>query len=124
MILSDAEIEAELKLRNPHGHPKFISMTLAEMKLHSAKNYDYAKGGDPLGNFRRVAAILALYPGLPLDDPAIIAMVYALKQLDAYLWMKCQHYEGGVEGIDSRLGDVHVYGKLARILDQERENVA
>ena len=119
MTLSLEEIEKELKLRFPHGHGKFIPMLIEEAKLHSEKNYDYAKGGNPLGNFMRVASILTFYPGLPVNDPATIALVYALKQIDAYLWMKCQKYEGGVEGKAARLGDISVYVKLARILEEE-----
>ncbi len=111
----------ELRERFPHGHPSFIPMTLAEMELHSVKNYDYAAGGDPLGNFKRVASILRQYPGLQMDDPAIVAMVYALKQLDAYLWMKAQGRDGKVEGKAARLGDISVYTKLARIFEQECE---
>lgn len=112
------------KLRNafPHGHPLFTEITLQELKLHSEKNYDYAKGGDPLGNFHRVASILSLYPGLNLSNPVVVAIVYALKQLDAVLWMLCQGYDGAVEGIETRLADVHVYMKLARILYKEYMN--
>jgi hypothetical protein len=97
-------------------------MTLDEQKLHSEKNSDYAKGGNPLGNFTRVAAILSNYPKLKLDSPTVIAIVYAMKQLDAALWMLNEGYEGKVENIDTRLQDVHVYMKLARILEMERKN--
>jgi len=104
------------------GHPLFYKMTEAEQKLHSEKNMDYAKGGNPLGNFNRVAAILSNYPNLKLDNPTVIAIVYACKQLDAALWMMNQGYEGKVENIDTRLQDVHVYMKLARILEIERKS--
>jgi len=104
------------------GHPMFYELTKDEIKLHSSKNKDYAWGGDPLGNFRRVANILSQYPGLPVSLPAIVAIVYALKQLDAVLWMIAMGYEGGVETIDSRLTDIHVYMKLARILLREDED--
>ena len=99
----------------PGGHPDFNKLTVEEMELHSVKNQDYTKGGDPLGNFRRVAAILLLYGDI-VPYPAMVAIVYALKQLDAALWMMTHDYEGAVESVDTRLRDVSVYMKLARIL--------
>lgn len=101
------------------GHPRFFQITQEEMRLHDKKNSDYAGGGDPLGNFHRVASLLSQYPGLKLSDPTIVALVYAMKQLDAALWMLSEGYEGSVENIDTRLQDVHVYLKLARILHEE-----
>lgn len=112
------EIERTLR-ENFRGHPEFITMTLDELRLHSEKNYDYAREGPALGNFLRVAAILKQYPGLDPGDPAVVAVTYMLKQLDAFLWMKSGGYEGDVETRDVRLRDVHVYAKLARILDSE-----
>ena len=100
----------------PNGHPKFTDMTIDELKLHSDKNYDYAFGGDPLGNFNRVALILSQYPNLDICKPEIVALVYMLKQLDAVLWMMAKGHKGQVEGIDKRLEDVHVYAKIARII--------
>lgn len=103
------------------GHPLFEEITADELRLHRKKNADYAGGGRPLGNFERVAAILALYPGLKLDNPVVVAMVYMLKQLDCVLWMLATGREGSVEDIDARLTDAHVYCKLARILHKERK---
>lgn len=114
------QILADLQAAFPHGHPGFIPMMLDAMELHSRKNYDYAKGGNPLGNFDRVAAIFALYPGLNLGDPKVIALVYEMKQMDAILWMLCQKYEGKVEGYDSRAGDVQVYTSLFRLINQDQ----
>ena len=105
-----------------HGHPDFYKITQEEIELHSSKNKDYAQGGDPLGNFKRVASILSLYPGLKPSTPIVVALIYALKQLDAALWMLSQGYEGKVENIDTRLQDVHVYMKLARILHREEKH--
>lgn len=102
-----------------HGHPMFYELTQDEIELHSAKNKDYAQGGDPLGNFKRVAHILSAYQ-LDLSRPEVVAIVYMLKQLDAALWMLSQGYEGEVENVDTRLRDVHVYVKLARVLRSER----
>lgn len=104
-----------------HGHPDFATITKDELELHSIKNKDYAQGGDPLGNFKRVANILKEYPGLDLSSPTVVSLVYMFKQLDAALWMLCQGYEGDVENIDTRLRDVHVYAKLCRILHKEEK---
>lgn len=105
----------ELRDQHPHGHHQFINMALEEMRLHSAKNRDYTKGGDPLGNFVRVATICSLY-NLDLSSPVTISFIYMLKQLDAALWMLSQGYEGQTEGFDARLRDVGVYAKIIRIL--------
>ena len=106
-------------MQNYHGHPEFYNLTQQEIALHSAKNKDYAQGGDPLGNFKRVSDIKSLYPGLKWDSPTGVALGYMLKQLDAAFWMLAQGYEGKVEDFDKRMTDVHVYAKLARILYKE-----
>jgi len=103
------------------GHPRFKEIAEEEQRLHDEKNADYAGGGDPLGNFNRVASILGLYPNLRLVDPTVVALVYMMKQLDAALWMLNGQYEGKVENVDTRLRDVHVYAKLARILHGEKK---
>lgn len=102
----------QLREEFPHGHPDFLPTTLAEIELHSAKNHDYASGGDPLGNFNRVAAILALYPGLDLSDRRTVALVYALKQFDAVLWGLANKIQHKVEGLKGRLQDISVYIKI------------
>jgi len=103
------------------GHPKFKQLTEEEIKTHEEKNRDYAGGGDPLGNFHRVAKIFSLYPGLDLSNPVVVAMVYEMKQMDSIFWMLSQGYEGKVETIGKRLSDVSIYSKLARILHEEKE---
>lgn len=108
-------------MKKQFGHPKFYEILEELAALHSAKNEDYTKGGDPMGNFNRVAGILAQYPGLDLGKPAVVALVYMLKQLDAVLWMMCQGYEGKVEGVASRLRDVGVYALLDEILHKEAQ---
>lgn len=102
-----------------HGHKDYLKLTEDELKLHSAKNRDYARGGDPLGNFRRVAAIKQLYPGLDWTTPTAAAISFMLKQFDAALWQLAQHFEGDVENVDARLRDSHIYLKIARILHKE-----
>ena len=94
----------------------FEELTFKELELYKAKNKDYTQGGDPYGNFHRVSLILALYPKLKVYSPRVIAMVYMLKQLDAALWMMSEGYEGEAENIDTRLTDVHIYVKIARLL--------
>jgi len=100
------------------GHPDYIDDTLEELDLYSRKNTDYTKGGDPFGNFKRVSAILALYPNLKLSNPVVICIVYLLKQLDAVLNMISNDYEGVVEGKQERFRDIGVYTKIAKILDR------
>jgi len=106
------------KTKKRHGHPDFYKMTEEEVALHSAKNKDYAQGGDPLGNFKRVSAVLKTW-GFNIS-PALVGLIYMLKQLDCAMWMQSHGYEGEVETFDKRLQDVHVYAKLARILYQEQ----
>jgi hypothetical protein len=110
------DIIKKLREQFPHGHPDFIPLTLHELQLHSDKNHDYAHGGDPLGNFKRRAAILSLYPGLDLSDPTVVAMIDQMKQMDAALWQLSQGFEAKVENFDKRQEDVGVYAKIARIL--------
>lgn len=109
-----------------HGHPYFYEIAKQEIDLHNEKNHDYAKGGDPLGNFKRVGAILGLYPGLDPSDPKVVAAIYALKQWDAVLWGLAQKIEHKVEGLHGRLQDISVYAKLDRCLlyDEEQARVA
>lgn len=114
-----AKIIKDVREFCPHGHPDFIKKTIEEIQLHSDKNYDYAAGGDPLGNFKRIANILSMYPGLDISDAAIVAIVFALKQLDAYLWLKSNGHEAKTEGISERLRDISVYTKIIDIIDEE-----
>lgn len=108
-----------------YGHEFFYEQTQKEEELHSRKNHDYARGGNPLGNFTRVASILSLYPNLDHTDPVVVAIVYALKQWDAALWMLNNgHSSVTGEGLHERFQDVSIYSKLARCLLKDRENVA
>lgn len=99
------------------GHPMFEQLTKEEVELHEAKNKDYAQGGDPLGNFHRVSAILKVW-GFDIP-PSLVAIIYALKQQDAAMWMISQGYEGEIENVDTRFRDDHVYKKIIRILRRE-----
>ena len=106
----------------PHGDGMFIDITLEEMEGYNRKNFDYAAGGDPNGNFLRVASMLSFYPGLRMDDPRAVAVVYLMKQLDNVLWSMSRGFEGDLENIDSRLFDIHVYAKIARVLNKRLKN--
>ena len=107
----------EIKPYLQGGHPDFFEMTIDEMILHNAKNTDYSKGGNPLGNFYRVSDALTTM-GFEIS-PTMVAITYAFKQLDAAIHMLTEGYEGDIENVDTRLRDVHVYMKLARILHKE-----
>jgi 5-methylcytosine-specific restriction endonuclease McrA len=101
------------------GHPDFTRKLLEMWMLHLTKNHDYAHGGDPMGNFKRVATIFSLYPNLKLSDPAVVALVYAMKQVDAVLWMLSSGHSAKVEGFHGRLQDIAVYSTIADILLEE-----
>lgn len=117
-----AALNKELRQVWPHGHPSFLPITLRELQLHSDKNHDYAAGGTALGNFDRVAAILSNYPDLRLSDRRIVALVYALKQLDAVLWGINSGIVHKVEGLNERLQDISVYAKIVMCMNEEEAN--
>ena len=111
---------APIEARERHGHPDFYKILDSLADLHSEKNYDYAAGGDPLGNFDRRADFYARYPGLDLSNRTVVALVDAMKQLDAAMWFLSNKHEAKVEGIESRLRDVAVYSILAIILNRKK----
>lgn len=96
---------------------KFNKLCQEEIELHDRKNNDYARGGDPLGNFKRVSRMLKEW-GITLP-PYAVAWVYLMKQIDAAGNMIGQDYNGEVEGIKGRLQDISVYAKLALILYED-----
>ncbi len=102
------------------GHPKFYELTKEEVELHDAKNFDYRSDSDPLANFKRVAQMMALYPKMDWATPEGVAIVYSWKQMDACVSLLERGYEGGVENVDTRARDVHVYWKILRILHSEK----
>jgi len=106
-----------LKEQLTGGHPDFINLTIDELKLHNAKNADYARGGNPLGNFNRVSDMLNSF-GLKIT-PAQVAFIYMMKQVDAVGRMLFGDYEGSVEGKADRLRDISIYAKLVQVLDSE-----
>lgn len=105
---------------NLRGHPMFYKFQDDDAKLHNDKNFSYAHGGDPLGNFKRVAAIMALYPKMNWAQPEMVAEVYALKQLDAYLWLKSNGHIDKFEGVNGRLTDRTIYSMIQRCIESEK----
>lgn len=105
--------------RKHTGHPRFYELLEEISGLHDRKNSDYAKGGRPLGNFERRADFYARFPGLNLGSPVVVAMIDAMKQLDAAFWLLCQGHAAECEGVQDRLRDVSVYSLLAMILHEE-----
>jgi len=89
---------------------------IAQMKLHSEKNHGYASGGDALGNFKRVARILELYPGFPSATPIDVAVMYCLKHIDRILWDRSR----GIEPSDESLADIAVYMTIIRCMGIDR----
>ncbi len=115
--MATARMREVLREMFPYGDEQYIAITMKEMEGYNTKNFDYAAGGDPNGNFLRVASILSFYPGIRMDDPRAVAIIYLLKQLDNVLWSLSRGFEGKLEDIDSRLLDIHVYAKIARVLN-------
>lgn len=109
-----------MRVRDYKGHPDYLKITEKELALHSAKNDDYAKGGDPLGNFKRVSDMLESW-GYEMP-PRDVAFIFMMKQLDAVGNMLGQDYEGKTEKMDNRLMDIAVYAKLMIILGKEKQN--
>ena len=105
-----------------HGHPSFYKFTDAIKKLHSEKNYSYAHGGSALGNFDRVSSIMKLYPKMDWSAPEMVAMVYAMKQLDAYLWLKSNGHVDKFEGVAGRLQDIAVYTLIQMCIEEDKKN--
>ena len=105
---------------NGAGHPLFKRLTEEEIELHDQKNFDYRSDADPLANFHRVAAWMALYPKMNWATPENVAIIFAMKQQDAAMSLMERGIEGGVENVDTRLRDDHIYKKIARILHRER----
>jgi len=123
LSINESELVDALRGVFPHGHEDFLPTLVALMELHSQKNHDYAKGGHALGNFHRVANILSNYPDLRLSDPKVVALVYALKQLDAVLWGLNSNIRHKVEGHLGRLDDIAVYATIVQcIIKEETRN--
>jgi hypothetical protein len=112
------DVIEQLRSVYPHGHPSFIKFILEDAALHSSKNRDYAFGGDPLGNFERVASILRNYPDFPVASREGVVVLYMLKQLDAVFWNLCQGHKLN-ESLLERIRDITVYSVILRCMVQK-----
>lgn len=115
----EKSVDEVVRTAYPNVHHDFITNALEGIALHDVKNQDYAGGGDPLGNFDRVAQILALYPNLKAGNRIVVCITYMLKQLDCILWGLSTGIKKKVDSVDARWIDVVVYSQLGRILNGE-----
>lgn len=112
----------EVRKMFPHGHPDFYKKMVEFCDLHNHKNRDYTgDSDDPMRNFRSVGHLVDVYDVLNwnVSTDIKVAVIYNLKQFDAYMNMFKSGTEGKVEGISERLGDVTVYTVLTDILYKE-----
>ena len=103
------------------GHPLFYELAEEEIKVHDEKNADYRSESDPLANFKRIAKVMSLYPKMDWATPEGVAIIYAFKQQDAIISLLERDYEGDIETVDTRAGDVSIYYRILRILHRERK---
>ena len=113
-LVSNEEIIELSDTTITHGHPRFNTIVDQIKVLHSEKNFDYARGGDPLGNFIRVGEQLGM-------SASEVAHAYMLKQVDAVSWGYRQGGEAKVESSYDKLQDIAVYAVLQMILIEEEE---
>lgn len=113
-------LESKLQAEFPTVPPQFIKAIARLLCLLEYKNHDYTAGGDPFGNFRRVARIMTNYDDYPYDTPEGVAMFLLLKQFDAVMWALCKDIKPKVEGIEGRTDDVANYSLITGILSGER----
>lgn len=104
-----------------YGHPEFYEILYGLADLHSRKNKDYASQADPMANFRRVGDLCEKYNifNAPIPAELKVAIIYMLKQFDAYMKLLGSGEKGGVEGVPERLQDVSVYSIIEMILYKE-----
>lgn len=109
-----------IKAQLPNGHPRFYEFLLEAMELHNRKNDGYAGGGHPLGNFYRVANIMANYPDIPQGDPSAALIGMVIKQFDHILWsLNTQRFYTN-SSVDEHLADIAVYMTILRCIRKER----
>lgn len=120
MSSSEVLLDEVLKKQYPNGHPKFAEFSFDELRLHDRKNKNYAGGGSPLGNFTRVARIMANYPNLQQGDPAVALIGMVMKQIDNVLWALNNARFYTEPSIDEHLQDISVYMKILRCIRSDR----
>ena len=111
----------KIKEMFPHGHRRFYEIMFDLMDLHNRKNHDYASDENPLSNFQRVGHLADIYDIWNWNVPSSlkIAVIYKLKQFDAFMNLLQQNKKSLVEGVPERLKDVAVYSVLEIILHEE-----
>lgn len=122
--MSDREENlAKIKAMFPHGHRRFYEIMFDLMDLHNRKNHDYASDENPLSNFQRVGHLTDIYDvwGWDVDSSVKVAVIYKLKQFDAFMNLLQEGKTALVEGVPDRLSDVSVYSVLEMILLEESE---
>jgi hypothetical protein len=118
-LLNIDNIKEALRREYPHGFKHFIDLAILNISTHNNKNHDYTKGDTPDANFRRVSSILSLY-SLSIHDKRVVAVIYMLKQLDAYLNMLANDYQSVTgEGKCERLADIAVYANILACMELE-----
>ena len=119
-LLDSQQGQATFVNERRHGHPLFYSLTQKENELHESKNRSYSGEGDPLGNFNRVASLLALYPGLDYTDPSVVLLFYTLKHVDALIWSftsKASDKKARKESAP----DISVYMKILQCIEDDKD---
>ena len=96
-----------------HGHKRFYELLEHMADLHSRKNYNYAKEGDPLSNLRVSESF-----GVPAWIGTLIRMSDKFSRLQELAKGK-QDLVG--EAITDTLLDTAVYAVLAIVLLEEKD---
>jgi len=52
-----------------------------------------------------------------------VALTYRLKQMDCYMNMLAQKYEGAIEGKGKRLEDQYVYAMIERLILEDEDKI-
>jgi hypothetical protein len=102
-----------------YGHKEFYKILENLATLHSAKNFQYAKKGNPLSNFQRTGDLIQplIKHGVSTDLAACMTLV--AKQMTAVFDMVGDCKEGCVEQVEDKFRDIAVYSIIAMILLKE-----
>jgi hypothetical protein len=103
---------AEKQIR--YGHPRFYEYLEQMAETHSRKNHDYADQGDPLSNFKEVAAATGVPP------ITVIRMFLATKMARIKQLSVKENLVVG-ESIKDSFLDMAVYSILGILILEEEE---
>jgi len=125
MMTEREENLAKIQEMFPHGHRDFYRIMFDLMDLHNRKNHDYASDENPLSNFTRVGELCDKYDvwNWKVDSSVKVAVIYKLKQFDAFMNLLQYGKTAMVEGVSSRLKDVSVYSVLEIVLLNEADKL-